>query len=79
MLQEYATNDCDYEESMDKSCKDMPLSTDELVQAHEDSLMVAMQFFESRAVGQKAGMKIFTSDNILDANNLHFPSQRNIY
>ena len=44
-----------YEENMDKSCTDMPLSTDDLVNAHEDALMAAMQFFESRAVGKNAG------------------------
>merc|ERR1711871_1511936 len=43
---------------MDKSCADMPLSADELNNAHEDALMVAMQFFESRAVGKKAGEHI---------------------
>ena len=43
-----------YEEDMDQSCTDMPLSADGITQAHEDALMRAMQFFEKRAVGKKA-------------------------
>ena len=43
-----------YEEDMDQSCTDMPLSADGITQAHEDALMRAMQFLRKRAVGRKA-------------------------